>query len=152
MTKQFTGQFTGRHMAAILLTFFGVVVAVNLAMARLASATFGGVVVENSYVASQNFNRWLDRAESDKDLRWKAALARAADGGLLVTVTGAPAGAQVSALARHALGREPDRTLAFAPLGGGRFRSVATLPPARWHVRLHVRSGGRTWHGEEQVR
>ena len=51
--------FTGRHMAAIMVAFFGVVIVVNLLNARLASSTFGGEVVENSYVASQDFNRWL---------------------------------------------------------------------------------------------
>ena len=43
--------FTGRHMAAIMVAFFGVVIAVNVYMARLATSTFTGVVVENSYVA-----------------------------------------------------------------------------------------------------
>jgi nitrogen fixation protein FixH len=51
--------FTGWHMALILIGFFAVVVGVNLLMARFASSTFGGVVVENSYVASQQFNGWL---------------------------------------------------------------------------------------------
>ena len=57
--------FTGRHMAMILVAFFGVVIVVNLIMARYASSTFGGIVVENSYVASQEFNKWLDEAETD---------------------------------------------------------------------------------------
>ena len=38
--------FTGRHMAAILIAGFGVVIAVNLVMARFAVTTFGGVVVK----------------------------------------------------------------------------------------------------------
>ena len=45
-----TMRFTGWHMAAILLGFFGLVVAVNLYMAHTAISTFGGTVVENSYV------------------------------------------------------------------------------------------------------
>ena len=62
-----TRRFTGRHMLVLMLAFFGVVVAVNLLMATLATRTFGGTVVDNSYVASQRYNRWLDagaRAES----------------------------------------------------------------------------------------
>jgi nitrogen fixation protein FixH len=42
------GPFTGRHMTAILVGFFGVVIAVNLLMARFATSTFGGIVVENT--------------------------------------------------------------------------------------------------------
>ena len=51
--------FTGYHMTAILVAFFGVVIVVNFVMARYAVATFGGTVVDNSYVASQEFNGWL---------------------------------------------------------------------------------------------
>ncbi|MGE0776676.1 MAG: FixH family protein, partial [Sphingomonadaceae bacterium] len=54
-----TRSFTGRHMAIILIAFFGVVIAVNFYMARMAIGTFGGTVVDNSYVASQRFNGWL---------------------------------------------------------------------------------------------
>ena len=54
------GEFTGRHMAMILVTFFGIVIAVNITMARYASSTFGGLVVDNIYVASLNFNGWLE--------------------------------------------------------------------------------------------
>ena len=48
-----TKKFTGKHMATILVLGFGVVVAVNFTMASLATNGFSGVVVENSYVASQ---------------------------------------------------------------------------------------------------
>ncbi|MFP5454579.1 MAG: FixH family protein, partial [Alphaproteobacteria bacterium] len=51
--------FTGRHMAASMVGFFTVVIAVNVTMATVASHSFGGTVVDNSYVASQRFNRWL---------------------------------------------------------------------------------------------
>jgi len=62
-----TGPFTGKHFAVIIVAFFAVVIGVNLFMATQASATFGGVVVENSYVASQEFNKWLDEAEQITD-------------------------------------------------------------------------------------
>lgn len=48
--------FTGRHMALILVTFFAVVVGVNVTMAVLARKSWTGLVVQNSYVASQHFN------------------------------------------------------------------------------------------------
>jgi nitrogen fixation protein FixH len=52
-------RFTGRHMTGILVAFFGVVMTVNFTMAYVAISGFGGTVVDNSYVASQNYNRWL---------------------------------------------------------------------------------------------
>lgn len=72
--------FNGRHMTAILVAGFGVVVAVNFTMASLAGSTFSGVVVENSYVASQDFNRWLDEANREKALGWSIEASPRADG------------------------------------------------------------------------
>ena len=112
-----TRRFTGWHMTAIMLAMFGTIIAVNVTMARFAIGTFGGVVVENSYVASQHFNRWLGEARDQQRLGWRVAVA--VDATRRVTVTAAdPAGpiatAQVSALATHPLGRAPDRTLTEA--------------------------------------
>ncbi|HUD29953.1 MAG TPA: FixH family protein [Novosphingobium sp.] len=78
--------FNGRHMAAILVAGFGVVIAVNFTMAGLASSTFGGVVVENSYVASQHFNRWLDEADKEKALGWSVDARQRTDGRVVAQV------------------------------------------------------------------
>jgi nitrogen fixation protein FixH len=80
-----TRRFTGRHMLAAMLAFFGVILAVNMAMATLATRTFGGVVVENSYVASQEFNAWLAAARAQRKLGWSAH-ADMIDGHVLVTL------------------------------------------------------------------
>ena len=63
-----SGPFTGWHMLAICVAFFGVVIAVNVVMADLAISTFSGEVVENSYVASQRFNGWLDEAKAEAEM------------------------------------------------------------------------------------
>ena len=62
-------EFTGKHSAAIIVSGFAIIIAVNLFMATLAVRGFGGVIVENSYVASQEFNDWLDAAEEQKALQ-----------------------------------------------------------------------------------
>ena len=147
-----TRRFTGWHMATILIAFFGVVVAVNLVMARYAGSTFGGVVVENSYVASQHFNRWLDESASEKALGWDAVTAWRSDGRLAVTLSGPGEAARLAATARHPLGRRPDVALAFDRLGNGRFLSRTALPAGRWLMRLEVADGGRTWRREEELR
>lgn len=151
MTMQTTNRnirFTGRHMATILVVGFGFVIAVNVLMARLAVGTFGGVVVENSYVASQDFNRWLDEAAREKTLGWTAAAVRRTDGRLLVTLAGAPATARLSGDARHPLGREQDIALTFAAQGPGRYISREPVPAGRWTLRLTVRGGGHIWRTE----
>jgi len=65
-----TRTFTGWHMTGIVVALFGVVIAVNVLMASYAIGTFGGTVVDNSYVASQRFNSWLAEARTQRDLGW----------------------------------------------------------------------------------
>ena len=150
MSTGFARPFTGRHMAAVMIAFFGVVIGVNVLMAKIAIGTFGGVVVENSYVASQQFNRWLDQAGTEDRLGWRADIRRAPDGTVAVALHGVPAGAAVSGEAWHPLGRAPDHVLHFRADGTG-FRSVEHLPASRWRVRITVRAGGQGWHGERLV-
>lgn len=153
MTEAAPRPFTGRHMAAIMIGFFAVVIAVNFYMASLASSTFGGVVVKNSYVASQNFNRWLDEAAQEKALGWNAVMSRAADDRVRVTLSGVPQGAiTLSAEARHPLGRLPDQQLTFSLQQEGNYLSDQPLPPGRWRVRLAIETGGQKWRSEEDLR
>ena len=136
-----TRRFTGYHMTAILLAFFGIVVAVNLVMATYATRTFGGVVVENSYVASQKFNSWLKEERAQANLGWNPKVE--VDGQRRVAVSLAVPGAIVTGRAEHPLGRLPSVTLRFT--GSGReFRSVQPLPTGRWKVHILVRRGGDT--------
>lgn len=145
--------FTGRHMAAIMVAFFGVVIVVNVMMARFAISTFGGEVVENSYVASQHFNRWLDEAKQEGALGWKAVASHRSDNRVQVALSGTPVGAvQVTAIARHVLGRLPDQTMTFSQNADGTYISAQTLPPERWRLRIAVNAGGKNWHSEEDIR
>jgi len=144
-----SGTFTGRHMAMILVAFFGVVVTVNFTMATLASRTFGGLVVENSYVASQKFNDWLSRARAEQALGWTLDLKRNAAGRLdanLASGGHALDGVQIAVRARHPLGRLPERSLTFRALGGGRYESLETLPAGRWILRAQAKAGPSVFH------
>ena len=141
-----TRRFTGRHMLTIMLAFFGVVVAVNMLMATLAARTFGGTVVDNSYVASQRFNSWLAEGRAQERLGWTARLSL--DGARRVGVAvregeSALAGAELHAVARHPLGQAPDIALDFRTDGPGAYMSRTALPAGRWTVQLEIRHGGR---------
>jgi len=144
--------FTGWHMFAILFAGFGVVVAVNFAMAHYALSTFGGEVVENSYVASQDFNRWLDEAAREKALGWKLTAIRRADGKVEVALAGVPAYPTVKAEARHPLGKFGDIALTFRPDGKGHLVSRETLPDDRWTLRFDVEAGGHRLRAEREIR
>jgi nitrogen fixation protein FixH len=139
-----TRRFTGGHMLALMLAFFGTVVAVNFVMATLAVRTFGGTVVDNSYVASQHYNHWLDQARAQRALGWTASLALDPDRHVEAAVgeRGRPLdGAVLSAVAMHPLGHEVDFPLRFADQGNGRYRSLAPLPPGRWILRFTIARG-----------
>jgi nitrogen fixation protein FixH len=134
-----TREFTGRHMATIMVAFFAVVIGVNFVMAREAVRTFGGTIVDNSYVSSQAFDSWLDAARVQARLGWEMSVELGAGNEFGVRLT-APAGpidrAQVRAEFEHPLGRAAGRTLTLNPRGDGRYAAVVDLPPGRWRVRI----------------
>ena len=133
-----TKRFTGWHFTAIISAFFGVVIAVNLTMAVLATRSFGGVVVENSYVASQKYNYWLEAARQQQKLAW--SIEPSLDGERRVTIALSIEGAEVTGFARHPLGREPDVPLTFVTRHR-QARSIGRLPAGRWNIHLLVRRG-----------
>jgi nitrogen fixation protein FixH len=134
-----TRRFTGWHMTGIMIAFFGVVITVNMIMAVSATRTFGGKVVENSYVASQQFNEWLAAARAQEKLGWKHRLSLNADRRLSVAISNTEG--SVEAYARHPLGREAEVQLRFVPEGEGRFRSAEALPRGRWNIHMIIRRG-----------
>jgi len=138
-----TRRFTGYHMLACMIGFFLVVIGVNSVMATIAERSFTGTVVENSYVASQHFNRWLDEAKAQDRLGWHATIDH--DGQrVTVRLTGPDAlihDAILSGTAIHPLGRLPDRAIHFTRGEAGTYRSVETLPAGRWQIRVTARHG-----------
>jgi nitrogen fixation protein FixH len=68
------GTFTGRHMLVVMIAFFTVIISVNVLMATLANTTWSGLVVQNSYVASQQFNRKAAEGRAQAALGWTGTL------------------------------------------------------------------------------
>ncbi len=151
-TASTKGQLTGRKVTAIFVVFFGIVMAVNFTMAHFASSTFGGVVVENSYVASQNYNKWLDEAAAEKKLGWSAAVTRLPDNRVALRFTGAPDDLVVTGVVRHPLGHAPDQALRFAQAADGSLVSDKAVAPGRWLVRLTAQAGQTKWRDEQELR
>jgi nitrogen fixation protein FixH len=144
-TRKPTRAFTGWHMTAILVAFFAVILAVNMLMATIAVRSFGGRIVENSYVASQKFNGWLAQAKAQERLGWRDELtlnpARHVEMKLNVT------GAKMTALAQHPLGHASDISLHLHEAEPGLYVSDRPLPVGRWQVRFDIRHNG----GEEHL-
>lgn len=144
--------FTGKHMAAIFVAGFAIVIAVNLLMASIAVGSFHGTVVDNSYVASQNYNSWLKQAAASKALGWQAVPHRRTDGRVVVETLAIPEGARITGTAEHPLGLRADTPLTFAPTGNGHWLSDQTLAGGRWRLRLAIRAGDAAWAGEAEIR
>ena len=132
-------QFTGRHMLASLVAFFGVILGVNLSLVYFASSTFSGLVVANGYVASQSFGSDLARAKAQEALGWNVAMSHATD---RVRLTFADAGQQklsglsvTGKLSRPAAQRF-DQTLTFTNSGAGGYSAPAQLTPGLWEVEI----------------
>ena len=81
-----------------------------------------------------------------------AKLGRDGAGHLVARIDGAPRNAQVTATARHPLGRQPDRQLQLVSLGHATFASREQLPGGRWIVRLGVTSEKGEWRTQEEIR
>jgi len=146
-------RFTGWHMLAIMLSFFGLVIMVNLVMASNAIATFGGVVVSNSYVASQRYNGWLKAAADQKALGWHATPSVDATGRLHIAArdaAGQPLNARIVVTARHPLGRMPDRRVVLVRKGADYIASDG-LPSGRWLLHIELTANGHRAHFEDEV-
>ena len=140
-------QFTGYHAAAIIVSFFGVVIAVNLVMANFAISTFGGTVVDNTYVASQEYNNWLEKAREQEAHGWQLSEPARVNEKLALTISdsmGNPLGqAKVTALIEHPVGKTESFNFDFVEAQPGQYQSVKPLPAGRWKLKITVNQGGR---------
>lgn len=134
-----TKKFTGYHITAILVGFFAIVIAVNVYMARMATSTFGGILAENGYVASQDYNKWIAESAAQDRLGWTIAT-RVEQGRLLLDTDGVD-GATVEVIAEHPLGQVDDQAIAMTPIARGRYQSLRPLPRGRWKLRITLSQG-----------
>jgi nitrogen fixation protein FixH len=131
-------QFTGRHMLFTIGGFFAVVISVNILMAVAASSTWTGLVVANSYVASQEFQVRADAARRQREeLGWRGELSLA-KGRVRVSVVdraGAPVPlGEVSVKVNRPVGGRDDRALTLAPGADGAYEAPLSLTPGVWDV------------------
>lgn len=131
---------TGRKVLAITLAAFGVIIAANLALVIAATGSFPGLVVKNSYVASQEFDA---RRDAMTALGWSARPVFE-NGHLTVAITGKD-GRPVRGLAVEArIGRPAsdaeDRVIALDAEQGGYGADVA-LAPGRWEIGITADDG-----------
>ncbi len=134
---------TGRFVLVVLLSFFSVVISVNMVMMRLAIATLPGTEVDSAYSASLGYQREIQSAQEQDARRWKvdAHIERQADGAATLSLhvqdkTGTPlTGLSVSSLLERPTDRRADQALEIAEEGGGTYRGIARgVAPGQWEL------------------
>ena len=138
-------EIKGGHVLAMLLAFFGVIIAVNMVMAYFANATWSGLVVKNGYVASQEFNGNLARAKAQEALGWDVGLT-VDPGSVKVTFTDA-AGKRIDTLnltgkLQRTVTDKEDQVLTFGWMGSGVYSAPARLAPGLWEVEIDGKGDG----------
>lgn len=149
-----TRKLTGRHVLLITVTAFAIIIGANVAMLMAATGSFPGLVVKNSYVASQE---WNTRTDAQASLGWNARIGYA-DGALhvvLVDRAGRPvAGPELTARIGRPTDARSDRTLVLSPADGVYTASV-DLGSGRWLVDISTLDGPAfrqqivLWNGTE---
>ena len=142
---------TGRTILAIALGSFAVILTVNLLLAYFAVRTFSGLVVDNSYVASQGFDA---NRRAQEALGWTLTLDHG-DAVLRLEIEDAR-GATVRPEALAVVVGRPttdrdDRPLALVPTPSG-YAAAAPLDPGAWVVMIDATAAdGTAYRRREQL-
>lgn len=142
---------TGRKVLAILAGAFGVIIGANLALLFAATGSFPGLVVKNSYVASQG---WDAKTAAQRALGWRAVVGHEA-GALKVAVAG-PDGRPVEGLAVAAVVGRPASGRSDVMLtlneSAGAYVAPWAAAPGLWRVAVTATDGnGARFEAEAEI-
>lgn len=132
------GEIKGWHVLTGFVVAFSIIVAVNLTLAYNAVATFPGLEVKNSYVASQSFQQ--DKA-GQVALGWDVT-ARVEDGELRLEILkdGQPIAPRIDkAVFGRATHVNDDQTPEFT-FDGTALVAPVQAGPGNWNLRLKARA------------
>ena len=146
-------QLTGRRVALVICGGFAIVIAVNITLATMAGKSHPGLVVDNSYIASQNFNGWLAAGRKQRAMGWTVH-ASTADGMMVIEATdrnGEPLTGLVGhATITHPLGAEPARTLTLAETGDGLY-TAGPISRGQWIAEIRLPRGEESFYLKKRM-
>lgn len=137
-----TREFTGKHMLILMVTGFGIIISVNLLLAFKAVSTFPGIVVANSYVASQNFDEVRAAQEA---LGWTVSAEMTTDT-LTLRITDAE-GAVAPQITAANLGRPTHTAADVTPeftYADGVFTAPIEVGDGDWVLRIEMQAADGT--------
>ena len=135
-------ELKGWHVLLIMLSFFGVMFAVNGVFLFHAITSFPGEDVKKSYVQGLNYNDTLAQRAAQAELGWTAE-AGWQDEQLIFRLrdqSGTPlSDMAVMGEVRRQATRSDDHAVVFAAVGGGEYRvQDASLEAGLWVLRISV--------------
>jgi len=153
---------TGAKVLAALVLFFGLVIGVNVTMARLAVKSFSGEEVANPYVAGLHYDEEIAAAQAQANRKWRvdAHVTRSGDGAAQIEVVAHDAdGAALTGLKFGGWLERPatklgDRKFELSESDGGVYRStVADVATGGWVLVLQADSsdGVRKFQSREHL-
>lgn len=138
-----TRELKGWHVLAMVLTFFGVTIGVNVLLTTYALSTFSGEDIAKPYQRGLAYNAVLASRRAQAVLKWSASIDVARDGssGAVVAVTiagvdGVPrSGLNVEATLRRPTDARFDRTVALEADGHGAYRAIVKdVAVGQWDI------------------
>lgn len=150
-------QLTGKHVLAIFIAFFAVVVTVNMIMFRAAMSTFGGLETDSAYRVGLAYNTELEAARKQAALGWHVD---AKVDGDRVTLTVRDRDGQIvpgldgDVLLAWPADRRFDRKGIISARDGGVYVVDLDKPlmPGQWDVIVHLkRNGERVFQSKNRI-
>jgi nitrogen fixation protein FixH len=142
---------TGRFVLIAVVSFFAVVITVNVVMMRLAIATLPGTEVDSAYSASLAYQREITAAHRQDNRNWKvdAHIERAGDGSARLNLQAHDAngavltGLSVSGRLERPTDRRADLVFEIEEKGSGDYRGTAQdVAAGQWDLVLEADRGG----------
>ncbi|MDK1386790.1 FixH family protein [Sinorhizobium sp. 8-89] len=136
--------FTGWHMLGVMGLFFGTIVSVNLVMAWNASRSWSGLVVENTYIASQQFNGKVAKTRAFAASGIEGALV-AEPGSIRYALTrngeADRTADRVVAVFKRPVEEHEDVRVELDRVGPGAFVAARALKPGQWIADVTAMAG-----------
>lgn len=141
-------ELTGKHVLAMLLVFFGIIITVSIVFTTLAVQSFRGEDVKQSYRQGVDYNQTLDARDAQAEQGWQAAVnvtGTTDDRRLIVKVTGSSDQALddlvFSGRLRHPVDSTLDRPLVFTLAEKGLARADLSGLSGQWTVQATAVNG-----------
>lgn len=131
---------TGRTVLIYLVTFFGIIFAMNFFMIRVAISSFSGLETESSYKAGIIFKNDVAAAQAQNALHWavEANIQRNDNSRIVISVRDANAQAISGLVAEvrlaHPTDKRRDVTIEFVETSAGQYESLTPLPSGYWDL------------------